>query len=214
MMNKSLFILMSVWAFVSACQSTPDRLPILGNRTAQTHDVNGKTVTDTIYQTIPAFQFTDQDGNSITNDWVKGKIYVADFFFVSCPTICPVMKKNMLQVYKAYQGQSDIVFLSHTIDPEHDSLPILKDYCSRLGSDGKQWKFVRGDREQTYTLAESGYYASARADSLEPGGFIHSGGFILVDTQQRVRGIYDGTNEESVATLIADIKRLQMESHP
>lgn len=211
MKNRYNILILLSLIIIFGCQLTPEKLPILGNRTTQTHVENGKEVVDTIYQSIPDFSFVDQDGNTITNAFVKGRIYIADFFFISCPTICPVMKKQMLKIYQAYKGDPSVLFLSHTIDPDHDTLALLKDYCTRLGSDGKQWKFLRGEREYTYNLAENGYYASARVDSTEPGGFIHSGGFILVDPQLRVRGIYDGTSEEDAARLIADIARLKTE---
>lgn len=195
---------------LSAC-SQNETLPILGNRYAETKIVDGKQVVDTIYQSVPDFSFLNQDGDSVTQHSIEGKIYIADFFFTSCPTICPLMKKQMIRVYEAYKGDAEIAILSHTIDPEHDSVSVLKDYATRLGSDGKQWQFLTGKRETIYALAETGYYASAVADSTEPGGFVHSGGFILVDKQRRVRGIYDGTSEEDTDRLIRDIVRLKKE---
>ncbi len=192
---------------VAACNNTQP-LPILGNRYAETKEVNGKTITDTVYQTIPAFRFINQDGMPVSNKLVEGKIYVADFFFATCPTICPVMKKNMIEVFEAYRNNPDIFLLSHTIDPEHDTLEVLKDYCTRLGSDGKQWMFLTGSRDSIYQIAETGYYASAQVDSTEPGGFVHSGGFILVDRKQRVRGIYDGTSKTDTKRLINDMQLL------
>jgi protein SCO1/2 len=147
----------------------------------------------------------------VNNETVKGKIYVADFFFTSCPTICPIMKKEMIRVYEKFKGNNQVVILSHTIDPDYDTLALLRDYASRLGSDGKQWMFLRGDRKPVYELAEKGYYASAMVDSTEPGGFIHSGGFILVDKLQRVRGIYDGTSTNDVDKLMSDMELLLKE---
>jgi protein SCO1/2 len=103
------------------------------------------------------------------------------------------------------------VLLSHTIDPDYDSIPLLKDYCNRLGSDGKQWQFLTGQREVIYELAEKGYYATAMPDSTEPGGYVHSGGFILVDKQSRVRGIYNGTDAKEVDQLMEDLFILKAE---
>jgi protein SCO1/2 len=121
------------------------------------------------------------------------------------------MKKNLLDVYAKYKSNPDFLILSHTIDPEHDSIAVLKDYAERLGADAKQWHFLNGDREKTYELAEHGYYSTAMADSTEPGGFVHSGGLILVDKQKQIRGIYDGTNANETKVLIQDIETLMNE---
>lgn len=191
----------------SACQEAHE-LPILGNRTPIERMVDGKMVVDTEYATVPDFFFLNQDSIAVTQETVKGKIYIADFFFVTCPTICPIMKKQMIRVFEKYKGDTNILLLSHTIDPEHDTIALLKDYSTRLGSDGKQWMFLTGNREAIYDLAEKGYYATAMPDSTEPGGYVHSGGFILVDGQRRVRGIYNGTDEAEVAHLMDDIDML------
>ncbi|MCU0422699.1 MAG: SCO family protein [Bacteroidia bacterium] len=187
------------------------KLPILGNRTPVTKTVNGETIIDTIYQTLPKFSFVNQYGEIVDESILSNKIIIADFFFTSCPTICPIMKKQMLQVYEAIKGKSDFLILSHTIDPEFDTVEVLKDYATRLGVDDKQWLFLTGKKEEIYSLAEKGYYASVAQDSSEPGGYVHSGGFILVDKQQRVRWIYDGTNEQEVKQLINDLQSLVAE---
>jgi protein SCO1/2 len=194
----------------SACHEA-HQLPILGNRTPIQRMVDGKMVVDTEYATVPDFFFLNQDSIVVTQEKVKGKIYIADFFFVTCPTICPIMKKQMIRVFEKYKGDSNILLLSHTIDPEHDTIALLKDYSTRLGSDGKQWMFLTGNREAIYDMAEKGYYATAMPDSTEPGGYVHSGGFILVDGLRRVRGIYNGTDEADVTHLMDDIDMLKKE---
>lgn len=196
---------------LGACGSEKKQLPILGERTTQNVVKDGKTIVDTIYATVPYFSFLNQDGDSLTQQNVNGKIYVADFFFISCPTICPVMKKEMIRVFNAFKGDTHLMLLSHTIDPEHDTLALLKQYATDLGSDGKQWQFLTGERELIYQMAEKGYYATAMPDSSAPGGFVHSGGFILVDKFARVRGIYDGTDPKKVDELIKDIAILKQE---
>ncbi len=208
MINKSIILLACIT--ILSCNQ-PDKLPILGERVAESKVVDGKTVIDTIYQTIPPFSFVNQDSMVVTNATVKGKIYVADFFFITCPTICPIMKKEMLRVFEKYKGNPDVMFLSHTIDPDHDTIALLKDFSMRLGSDGKQWMFLTGQKEKIYEMAEQGYYATALPDSTEPGGFVHSGGFILVDKQQHVRGIYDGTQAKDVGRLIDEMAILLKE---
>lgn len=208
---KSAALIATASLYAACNSSTQNTLPILGNRVAEEKMVDGKLVVDTIYQTVPVFSLLNQDSILVTNETVKGKIYVADFFFTSCPTICPIMKKEMIRVYEKFKGNHQVVILSHTIDPDYDTLPLLRDYANRLGSDGKQWMFLWGERKQVYELAEKGYYASAAVDSTEPGGFIHSGGFILVDKQQRVRGIYDGTSTSDVDKLMVDMDILLKE---
>ncbi len=188
-----------------------NKLPIYGDRKVEMKTIDGKPVADTIYQTVPDFEFTNQEGKLINQDIVKDKIYIADFFFVTCPTICPRMKKNLLKVYETFKDNPEIMLLSHTIDPEHDSVSVLHDFASRLGADSKQWEFLTGNREKIYELAEHGYYATALADSTEPGGYVHSGGLILVDKKRRVRGIYDGTVESATSQLILDITTLMHE---
>lgn len=206
---KSVFFLGFIALLASCTNET--KLPILGHRSTEEKMVNGKMVVDTIYESIPPFSFLNQDSLVITNANLKGKIVVADFFFISCPTICPIMKKEMIRVYEAYKGNPEVMLISHTIDPEHDTLALLKDFSKRLGSDGKQWMFLTGDREKIYELAEKGYYSTAMADSLEPGGFVHSGGFILLDKNQHTRGVYNGTEPKEVDQLISDMKLLLKE---
>lgn len=204
---KTKFIAIVLFIFtIIACGKK--QLPILGERIVDVKIINNKEVVDTIYQTVPNFSFINQDSVVVNENTVRGKIYVADFFFVTCPTICPKMKKNLLTIYKAYKGNENIVFLSHTIDPEHDTVAVLKDFALRLGADAKQWHFLTGNRDSIYELATHGYYATALPDSTEPGGYVHSGGLILVDKLRRVRGIYDGTNEKDAAILIQDIELL------
>jgi protein SCO1/2 len=208
-MIKYLFYLL-ILALI-ACSSEVKKLPILGEREAISKIVEGKEVIDTSYATVPPFSFINQEGDTVTQDLVQHKIYVADFFFVSCPTICPIMKREMLRVYQAYKGDTSLYLLSHTIDPQHDTIALLKQFATDLGVEGKQWQFLTGQREKIYEMAEKGYYATALPDSTEPGGFVHSGGFILVDRQGRVRGVYDGTDAQKVDELIADIALLKQE---
>lgn len=212
--NSIKFIIFGASAllFWAACQSGNHEnkvLPIYGEREAVTKTVNGKTVTDTVYETIPQFEFTNQYGNTITNKSLDGSIYVADFFFTRCPSICPVMHRNMLKVYNTFKG-SNVKILSHSIDPVHDSTSVLKDYADKLGIKGDSWWLLHGDKDSTYNLAKN-YLVAVSEDKNAAGGFIHAGYFILVDKQKRIRGSYNGTNEQDVDKLIADIKTLQAE---
>jgi protein SCO1/2 len=185
------------------------QLPILGNREPVERIVNGNTVVDTIYQTIPAFSFINQDNIPVTDKDFDGKIYVADFFFTSCPNICPVMHRNLLKVYQRFKGNPEVKILSHSIDPKYDTPPVLKKYAVKLGVNDRQWEFVHGSRDSVYTIAEKNYLVAVSEDAAkESGGFIHQGWFILVDKEKRLRGAYDGTDEKQVKQLMDDMQTL------
>lgn len=188
-----------------------EKLPILGYREVVAKEVEGQKVIDTVYHTIADFQFVNQDSAIVTNETLAGKIYVADFFFTSCRTICPVMKTQMLRVYEATQDMPDVAILSHTIDPEHDTVALLHDFADRLGVSSSKWHFVTGEQDNIYDIAQTSYFATAMVDKTEPDGFIHSGAFLLIDKDRRIRGKYDGTLEEDVDRLIKDIERLRKE---
>lgn len=191
----------SLW--LAACSPKTEKLPILGSR-----EWNGK---DTIFHKIASFQFVDQDSAIVNNNTFKDKIYVADFFFTSCRTICPIMKTQMLRVYEATQNMPDVLILSHSIDPEYDTVALLHDFADRLGVESKRWHFVTGVRDSIFKIAQTSYFTTAMEDRTEPDGYIHSGAFLLIDKQGRVRGKYDGTKEEDVNRLIGDIKILRRE---
>ncbi|WP_448818649.1 SCO family protein [Arcticibacter sp.] len=195
-----------------SCNKAAEKLPILGNREAVTRVVDGKTVTDTLYQTVPDFSFVNQDNKTVSKSDFKNKIYVADFFFTSCPSICPVMHRNMLKVYDKFKNNEQVKIASHTIDYKYDTPEKLKEYATKLGVEGTQWEFLRGGRDSVYTLAEKSYLVAVNEDSNAPGGYIHQGWFILVDKQGRLRGAYDGTNEDQVSKLMNDMDILLKES--
>ncbi|HLU89178.1 MAG TPA: SCO family protein [Cyclobacteriaceae bacterium] len=190
-------------------------LPYLGNKHTEdvmrVDPVSGDTLVrkDTVYHTIAPFSFYNQEGKLVNNQTVDGKVYVADFFFTSCPTICPVMKKQMLRVYEEFQDEPDFKILSHTIDPSYDTVALLKDYAMRLGvEDDETWHFLTGDREKIFEIGQTSYLTTAMEDKNEPGGLLHSGAFVLVDREGRIRGVYDGTEKVQVDRLIADIPLL------
>jgi protein SCO1 len=202
--NVFIFLLSSLCFLVSSCiekKETP--LPIFGERR-----VEG---TDTVYHKIADFRFVNQDSNIVTNETFKGKIYVADFFFTSCRTICPIMKTQMLRVYDSLENDPEVLILSHTIDPEYDTVGRLHDYADRLGVKSTKWHFVTGNKDSIYNIAQTSYFATAMEDKAEPDGFIHSGAFLLIDKDKRIRGKYDGTKEEDVNRLLSDIQKLKKE---
>ena len=199
-------LLVAVVSILESCKTKELPLPIFGERKV----VNG----DTLFHRIAPFAFVDQDSAVVTNDTFRGKVYVADFFFTSCRTICPIMKTQMLRVYEATRDMPDVQIISHTIDPEYDTVALLRDFSKRLGVESGRWHFVTGVKDSIYKIAQTSYFATALEDKTEPDGFIHSGAFLLIDRQGRIRGKYDGTKEEEVNRLIVDIKKLRREGNP
>lgn len=207
-------IIVALFPFLScqfiACtpSSISDRLPILGEREITETDMGGTKVMDTLYHTIPDFALMDQDSNIVSKNTLKGKIYLADFFFTRCPTICPVTSRNLLQVAKHFVNEPRVVIVSHTIDPTYDRPYVLKRYAAELGAPSK-WLFLNGPKAEVYKLAGAGgYFSFAQEDPNAAGGFDHSGAFTLVDTAFRVRAVYDGTKTDSIPKIIADIQLL------
>jgi len=151
----------------------------------------------------------NQVGKTVTNADVEGKVYVADFFFTTCPTICPIMKKEMLRVYDAYKDNPNFKILSHSIDPTYDTQEVLRDYAEKLGiEDANTWNFLTGEPQKIYEIGQTSYLTTAMEDQNEPGGFLHSGAFVLVDQEGHIRGVYDGTKEDQVTRLINDIPKI------
>ena len=207
---KKLIGAIAVILLWNACKfNEKKKLPIYGNRQVITRTINGKTITDTTYQTIPAFKYINQYGDSISDKNLDGKIYVADFFFTTCPSICPIMQRNMLNVFDAFKNTDDVKILSYTIDPRHDSVPVLKKYADKLGVSGNTWWLLRGHKDETYQIAKN--YLVSVQEKNPAGEYIHDGYFILIDKQKRIRGTYDGTQADSVSRLINDIKILKTE---
>ncbi|WKL47869.1 SCO family protein [Flavobacterium pectinovorum] len=201
-MEKRFLILM-VYILIASCAKTKEKLPILGNPAT----VAGSLT----YPKIGDFSFTDQDSLTVNNKTFAGKIYIADFIFLSCPTICPKMNSELKKVYEVYKNNPQVLFLSHTIDPDHDTVERLKLYTDNYGIKNN-WHFVTGNKDSIYKMAKESYFATAYPDAKEPGGYVHSGGFLLIDKNRHVRGVYDGTNPKETQRLVLDIKTLLEEN--
>ncbi|MEO1049057.1 MAG: SCO family protein [Bacteroidota bacterium] len=209
-----VLLVIIVFSFVACSQNESNEraaLPKLGRKQVVEKEVDGKKTYDTIYHSIPAFAFVNQDSALVTEKTFEGKIYVADFFFTSCPSICPIMKTQMLRVYDSIQDESDVMLLSHTIDPEYDTVALLKDYAARLGVTSDKWHFVTGEKDKIYEIGQRSYMVTAVEDPSEPGGYVHSGAFLLIDKDRHVRGVYDGTKAEDVDELLRDLDVLLAE---
>ncbi|WP_036381512.1 SCO family protein [Muricauda sp. MAR_2010_75] len=161
------------------------------------------------YHRIADFKFTNQNGKTITQDDYKDKIYVADFFFTTCPTICPIMTKNMAKVQDAILDDDEVLLLSHSVTPVIDSVPQLKKYALEKGVIDSKWNLVTGDKKQIYEMARKSYLAVKTDGDGGPYDMIHTENFILVDKERRIRGFYDGTDPEEINKLLEDLKILK-----
>ena len=221
-MFKRLFLLPTLAAatLFTACSSpgakTVARLPIMGERDVRPRADGGPA--DTVFASVPSFRLTDQAGQTITNKTFAGRAYVADFFFATCPGICPKMQGELLKVYTKFATDKRVAFLSHTIDPAHDSLHVLRDYAQRLGvTDANRWHFAttgahgEPSAKDTVFLLARAYFTAALPDKQAPGGFAHNGTFALVDDQGHIRGLYDSLNPIEVARLITELPILLAE---
>jgi protein SCO1/2 len=173
---------------------------------------DGREIVDTIYNHIPPFKLIDQDGKFVDQSVVKDKIYIADFFFTRCGTICPKISSQLTRVQDIFVNNPDIVFLSHTVDPEHDRPEQLKAYARKYEAIPGRWYFLTGSKAEIYDLAMHGYYLPAVDKGVREGKpdetFIHSQKLVLVDKQGIVRGFYDGTDKEDVDRMVLEIRVL------
>ena len=207
MFKKNIIILLSFILFF--CENKRIELPIYGIPIINSRILeNGSVTYDTLDHTIQNFKLFNQNGDIITNETFNNKIYIADFFFTTCPTICRKMKRNLLHVYKTYEDNKSISFVSHTIDPKNDTIEKLKEYSENLEINDEKWHFLTGDLDEIYNLGENSYMVAAMEDNKAPGGFLHGSAFLLVDTERRIRGVYDGTSRIETNRLIIDINNL------
>ena len=212
-MTRLLAILFCIAALTSCSSKKKEILAFVGPQ-----QIIGA---DTIFHTVPSFTLLNQNSDSISNSDLAGKVYVADFFFTTCPSICPIMTNNLVKVQRAFKGVENFALVSHTVNPDFDREDILKEYAAKMHADTTNWHFLTGTKEAIYNTAFHGYFANAGEDELAPGGFLHSEYFILVDGHGRVRsgydkqgnvkGVYEGTNDQDVLQLVNDIKKLLKE---
>ena len=162
--------------------------------------------------TISNFSFVNQYGNKITNETYKDKIYIADFFFTSCPGICPRLATNMRKLQEVYKYDTEVLLLSHSVTPEQDSIPVLKAYAAENKVNVKKWNLVTGERKAIYDLARKSYFADEDfVKTQDDNAFIHTENFVLIDKKGRIRGVYNGTLAIEVDRIIRHIKLLKKE---
>ncbi len=211
--NVALLVLATgvfIYAFFIHDNDKPIRyLAIYGEKSYESK--NGKS--DTTYHTIQNFSFINQDGKTVTEKDFDGSVYVTDFFFTTCHTICPIMSTQMERVAKHFNGNPEVKFLSHTVDPEIDTVEQLKAYAIKHNADAKQWMFVTGEKKALYDIARTSYLLDASEGNGGPDDFIHTQNFALIDKDKRIRGYYDGTDSTQMNQLIKDIDLLLAEYH-
>ncbi|MBU2060493.1 MAG: SCO family protein, partial [Bacteroidetes bacterium] len=190
-----IFSIITLFLFYTALK--PEKtLPIFNPS-----DINPELVDSTVqyiskYHTIADFSFTNQNGKTITQKDYEGKIYVADFFFTTCTSICPKMTANLFDVQEAIKDNPKVMLLSHTVFPENDNVAVLKAYAKKYDIDDKKWNLVTGDKKEIYTMARKSYLAVKLGKPEELYDMVHTENLVLVDTKRRVRGFYDGTKKE------------------
>ena len=214
-MRNIALILFSSILFI-ACESEPkSKLPYIGNFDLEYKKVNGKTVVDTLYPTIPLFNYFNEDSVLVSNKNFKNKIWIVEFFFATCPTICPIMNSQLKNLNKETEALSKhIQFISFTINPKNDKPSVLKAYKKKHGIKAKNWTFLTGDEAETHRLGIENFQTVAGRDDEAEGGYAHSGAFTLVDKKGYVRGVYavtgyDGSvNKKEYQRLKEDIFKL------
>nr|WP_279346173.1 SCO family protein [Gramella oceanisediminis] len=186
-----------------------ERLPVY-----QPEMVNAELVDSTVqyvrkYHKIADFELVNQNGDTITQEDYKDKIYIADFFFTTCLTICPIMTDHMIEIQEKIKSDDEVLLLSHTVFPVADSVPVLKEYAIEKGVIDEKWNLVTGDKKQIYDLARKSYLATKSTGDGGKYDMIHTENFILVDKEKQIRGFYDGTDPEAIKNLMHDLKVLK-----
>ncbi len=207
--------LLSIGLFISlgACSfSTQETLPFFNSAGFTPEWISKDMPRYPTIHTIPSFSLVDQEGDTISEVFIQGKIVVADFFFTACPGICPRLTKNMRIIQDQFKDDESILLLSHSVTPDIDSIPRLKAYAEQNHIDRHRWHLLTGDRKEIYTLARLGYFADEETGlKKNENDFLHTENFILLDYARRIRGVYNGTNPAEIERLLADIKVLKLE---
>jgi protein SCO1/2 len=203
-----ILIIFSIACMLSCNQASKKELPIYNPS-----DLNPELVDKNLRginqnHKVLDFQLTNQNGKTITQDDYKDKIYVTDFFFTRCQSICPIMTDNMAKIQEAYIDNDDIMFLSLSVTPDIDSIPKLREYANKKGVIDAKWNVTTGNKKHIYNLARKSYFAVVEQGDGGFQDFIHTPNFILIDKKKQIRGVYDGTDNQEIVRLIRDIKNL------
>ena len=193
-------------------QSRVQALPYFDEASFLPQWIDNKSAELDGFHKVPAFSLTNQEGETISDKTLEGKIYVANFFFTSCPGICPQMTSNMDILQKEFLNDNEVMLISHSVTPSRDSVSILKNYAEKRGIISAKWSLLTGDREQIYNLGRNAYFIEENMGIEKTiDDFLHTENFVLVDKNKHIRGIYNGLNKTSIEQLIFDIKTLKKE---
>lgn len=203
MINKAHLLCIALAIVLYSCQEQSQNAPL--PKIGQIKIEGG----DTLYHKIAPFEFLDQDSNKVVNAQLSESIYLSDFFFMSCPSICPIVKKQMLRIYDKFENDN-VKLVSHTLDPKRDTPSKLKQYASNLNVNHEKWLFLSGDKAHTYDIKDS-YLIAAEEDPEAPGGINHSGKIVLVDKAGHIRSFAEGTDPDEVNRLMKDVRKLLQE---
>ena len=221
-MNKYLtflFIIVLVSCKEPNVKKSPDfetsrveNLPCYNEESFTPHWLTPNSMEEKDFHKIPDFKLVNQLGDTITEKTFDGKIYITDFFFTSCPGICPQMSQSMLKLQEEFRNDDSILFLSHSVTPSIDSVSVLKTYADKLGVIPNKWHLVTGDKTEIYNLGRNDYFVENDLGiPKDINDFLHSENFLLIDKNKHIRGIYNGLNRASMAQLVIDIKALELE---
>ena len=210
---KQILLVALILVLVASCKTEPEKkpkaLPYFGNYDIVFSETDGVQSADTVYPKIPAFSYLNQDSAMITSQSMKGKVWIANFFFTSCPSICPPMISQMKRLNVLTKDlASEVQFMSFSIDPKTDQPHVLRAYMKNNGIQTKNWQFFTGDESKTHRLGVVHFMVHADKDPMAAGGFAHSDGLVLVDREGYVRGVYRGTQTEDVDQLNKDLRKL------
>lgn len=222
--KSKLLLVISICLFLISCKkeakkpvkivetSRVESLPFYNDPAFTPRWINPESEELRSFHKIPDFKLVNQQGDTITNEVFDNKIYVTDFFFTSCPGICPKMTTNMAKVQEEFKDDDSVFLLSHSVTPKYDQVPMLRAYADSKGVIDSKWHLVTGDREHIYDLGRNFYFVEEDLGREKaPEDFLHTENFILVDKNRHIRGIYNGIHNASVRQLIADIKALKKE---
>ena len=198
-----------IFLWIYSLQVQEERLPIYQPNQFNPELVDDSMIRKKSFHTIGEWSLTNQYGETVTQDHYAGKIYVSDFFFTTCRTICPIMTGNMLRVQE--DAPDDVLILSHSVTPDTDTPAVLLDYAKKKGVNGDRWNLVTGDKREIFELARKRYFAAKTLAVDDPYAMVHTENFTLIDKEGRIRGWYDGTNEEEIDELLKDIETLRGE---
>jgi len=203
-LSLKLIPVFALLILISCKESKPSLvMPVYGPKTL----VNS----DTVYHTIGNFSLTNQYGEIVTQDNMKNKIVISNFFFATCQSICPEMSTNLTYVQELFAKDDSLLILSHSVNPLHDTVEVLMTYATTYSAVKNKWHLLTGDKKVIYDLAKNSYLVNALEDDGTPEGFLHSELFLLIDSKSRIRGMYDGTDKADVEKLVAAVKLLKTE---